>query len=332
MFTFREQTGDPLFYIDDRPVYTQWKKDESARIAPFRDTGNYLDSDEFREEFNLTKKEAEVLSEAIQHDSVPEDRLKTKFYQIRKDLNAKLFTTIDLRGTDKEINWRFPKDVKQWPTSAIIQGSSGTGKTFQVLKWIEESLKRKKKRKFIYLSPELNTDETLKRILNNRRWAKYFEGVDLSDEAFEEYQRQEMGATVDTWWTNVVKPILYNAPEGTLVCMDDSPDCMLHHYLLAFLTKWLRTGRHKKVGVISIQHRIRGGKWTSQSFSSVKWIWMGIRGGGRGNLVQWLYEMTGMGMRKCRNLVEDMAEHSRFMCMHQWAPGILFSSKHAVFI
>ena len=330
MFTFKE-AGDPIFFIDEKPVYTAWKKEEGDRIKPYRDTGEYLASDEFRERYNLTKKEQEHLREALSRDEVPEDKLKTKFYSIRKDLNARLYTEIDLRGTDHEISWRFPKDVKAWPTTAIVLGSSGTGKTFQVLKWVEEAMKRRKKRKFVYVSPELTTDATLKKLLNNRRFEKYFEGVDVSDEAFEQFQMENSGGTVDMWWSQI-KPLLYNAAPGTCVVLDDAPDSPIAHYLQVYLTKWLRTGRHKKQGVVSIQHKIRGSKWTSQSFSSVKWIWLGVRGGGKGNLISWLYEQLGIPMRRARDLVELFSETGRFMCCHQWSPALLFNEKYAIWV
>ena len=120
--------------------------------------------------------------------------------------------------------------------------------------------------------------------------------------------------------------------EGYCVILDDAPDSPVHRYLQKFLTKYLRTGRHKKVGVFSIQHLLRGAKWTSQSFSSVKWIWLGVRGGGRGNIINWLYENLGIPTRKARNLVEIFAETGRFTAIHQWAPGVLFGEKYAVWV
>ena len=334
MFTFKTQPKqDPLFFIGNKPVFTKWKKTEEDRIPPYRNTSDYLGSDEFRERYNLTKKEASALKTSLENDEVPEDKLKTKFYSVRKSLNSRLYTEIDLRGTDHEIEWRFPADVKAWPTTSIVIGSSGSGKTFLVLKWIEEALKRRKKfrRKFIYVSPELQVDTTLKKIINNRRYEKYFEGIDVSDEAFEEFQQTSAGATVDMWWDSI-KSKLIHAPAGTCIVLDDAPDSKVHHYLQGFLTKWLRTGRHKRVGVTSIQHRIRGAKWTSQSFSSVKHVFLGVRGGARGTLVSWIYEQLGIPMRRARELIEIFAETGRFMCVHQWAPAVLFNEKFAIWV
>ena len=94
MFTYKEH-GAPLFFIDDKPVYTTFDRDPKLRIPPHRG-GKYLQSDEFLEAFNLSKSDARVLREAIQKNVAPEGSLKTKFYEVRRALNRRLFTTIDL--------------------------------------------------------------------------------------------------------------------------------------------------------------------------------------------------------------------------------------------
>ena len=133
MFTFEKQKDNPLFYIDDQPVYTTFKKEESKRIPPFRDSSKYLDSDEFRERYTLSVRESKELKQSLRSDIVPEGALKTQFYRVRKDLNERLYTEIDLRGTDKEINWRFPQKTNEWPETMIIIGSSGVGKGYLTL-------------------------------------------------------------------------------------------------------------------------------------------------------------------------------------------------------
>jgi hypothetical protein len=257
MFTFQKQEKkNPIFYIDDKPVYTVFKKDPKLRIPPFRNTGKYLDSDEFRERYNLSRTEGKQLKRALQSDIVPENNLKSQFYRIRRDLNQRLFTEIDLRGTDHRITWRYPDDVKAWPETQIIIGSSNSGKSFRVVQQAIEALKRKKKRKFVYVSPELSVDLTLKKILNKKAWFKFFQGIDVSDKAFEESER----GSPDEWWASDILPVLLDQEEGTSIILDDAPDSKVHKHLQKFLIKYLRTGRHKKIGIVSIQHNVRGGK------------------------------------------------------------------------
>ena len=118
-------------------------------------------------------------------------------------------------------------------------------------------------------------------------------------------------------------------PYGSL---DDAPDSPIHKYLQKFLIKYLRTGRHKKIGVSSIQHNVRGGKWTSQSFSSVKFVSLFVRGSGKGKMVEFLYETLGVGRKKARILVDIFGESGRSMTIHQWSPTIIFGDKYAVWV
>ena len=328
MFTF-DKLKHPLFYIDDKPVFTQFKKEDKKRIPPFRDSKKYLDSEDFRERYDLSRKEGKLIKQAIQSDIVPESSaLKKRFYEIRRDLNTRLYSEIDLRETKSKINWRFPKDIKQWPGSSIVIGSSGVGKTHLVKSWIEESIKRKrKKRKFIYVSPEFSVDETLQKLRGSIRYQDYFKGIDVSDDALKEADKN-----VDTWWKEDIQAKLIAADPGTTVILDDAPDSPVYRELREFLTRYLRTGRHKKVGVISIQHNVRGGKWTSQSFSSVKNVVLFPRGGGKGKQVDFLNETVGLPRRKAREIIDIVSEDSRWLAIHMWSPTVIYSEKYAVFV
>ena len=332
MFTFQKQDYDPIFYVDDKPVYTLFTKDDKKRIPPFRNPGTYLDSNDFLESFNLSRSEGKILKQAIRKDTVPEGLLKSKFYSIRKELNARLFTTIDLRDTKHKISWKFPQNPKQWPTTMIVIGSSGVGKTHLMVQMITEALKRRRKRKFVYVSPELNIDTTLKKLVNNKRYRNFFRGIDIGDEEFKEWQTENMEGTPEMWWEKTIKPILTSLEPGTFVVLDDSPDSVLAKFIRPWLIKMLRTGRHKSIGLSSIQHNIRGGKWTSQSFSSVKWVHLFPRGGGKGLIVEFLNEQQGLQRKKGRDYVELFGEEGRWMTIHQWSPPVLFGPKYATFL
>jgi len=143
MFTFKANQKNPLFYIGTKGVYYQFKKDEDLRIPPFRDTSQYLDSDDFRETYLLSRKDSKLMKRAIQSDTVPEGHLSKKFYMI---LNSRLYNTIDLRGTPHEIHWEYPHNVNAWGTTTLTIGSSGVGKTHLVASWIERSQAQKEKK------------------------------------------------------------------------------------------------------------------------------------------------------------------------------------------
>jgi len=329
MFTFyTDRKQSPIFFINNKPVYTQFKKDESKRIHPFKDSSKYLDSDEFREEFNLSRNESKIIKQSLRSDIVPEKTiLKSKFYTIRKNLNQRLYNEIDLRGTDKTISWRFGDDVKLWAGTSVVIGSSNSGKTHLVAEWIKNALKRKKKRNFIYLSPEFNIDTTLKKLRNNKRWSRYFQGIDVSDDTFKEAEQSPA-----QFWTDTIKPRLLNAESGTVIVLDDNKDSEVYKQTRAFMIKYMRTGRHRGVGLISIQHNIRGGKDTAQAFSSVKNIVLFPRAGGKGKIVDFLHELTGLSLKKAHQICEIFAESGRFMNIHNWSPVVLFGPKYAIWV
>jgi len=330
MFTFERESKKqkPIFFVDDKPVFTQFKKQEERRIPPFKDGGKYLSSDEFREEYNLTRREAKVLKASIESNIVPEGGLKTRFYMIRKELNQRLYNEIDLRGTEHEITWRFPEDTKEWPGSTLVIGSSNSGKTYWVSANIEEALGRKKKRKFIYLSPEFSVDKTLQKLRNSKRWANHFKGIDVSDDALEESDK----GNPDDWWNQEILPKLKNAEEGTCIVMDDNKDSEVYIHSRNFMTRYLRTGRHKKIGVVSIQHQVRGGQDTSQAYSSVKTVVLFPRAGGKSKQVDFLHEVAGVSRKKAHKLVEIFGESGRWMAINNWSPICLYGPKFAIWV
>ena len=326
MFSFTKVNGHRNLFSILVSVYTHLKKDDKLRIKPFRKPEKYLDSDDFRERYDLSRTEATNLKKAIQSNIVPEGKLKTKFYSIRKDLNQRLYTTIDLRGTDKTILWKFPEKTTEWPKHQILIGSSGAGKTFIISQYIIEALKRKKKRHFIYISPELNQDRTLSHLTNNKRWTRYFQGIDVSEETIEESEV----APVE-FWEKKVLPVIKAAPPGACIILDDAPSAPIHKQLQAFLVKSLQTYRHKRVGVVSLQHKIRNGKWTSQSFSSVGYITLFPSAGGRGKQIDYLVDF-GLTRKQAREIIEIFGDSGRFMTIHAWSPNVCFGPKYAVFV
>ena len=171
-------------------------------------------------------------------------------------------------------------------------------------------------------------DVTLQKLRNNKRWQRYFQGVDVSDKAFKEASQE----SPEQWWDEVIFPILNSAEEGSVIVMDDSPDAVVYKQLQRFLIKYLRTGRHRKVAVVSLQHNVRGGKWTSQAFSSVKTVVLFPRGGGKGKIVDFLNETVGLTRRKATDLCELFAESGRWMAINSWSPVVLYGEKYALWV
>ena len=75
-----------------------------------------------------------------------------------------------------------------------------------------------------------------------------------------------------------------------------------------------------------------GGQDTAQAYSSVKNIVLFPRAGGKGKQVMFLHEMVGLSLRKAHELVELMAESSRWMAIHAFSPVVVYGSKYAVWV
>ena len=150
----------------------------------------------------------------------------------------------------------------------------------------------------------------------------------MSDKAFKESDK----GSAEAWWSDVIYPILDQAEPGTTIVLDDAPDSVIYKQLQKFLIKYLRTGRHRKVAIASIQHNVRGGKWTSQSYSSVKNIFLFPRGGGKGKIVEFLNETVGLTRRRAMQLVELFGESGRWMGIHSWSPVVLYGPQYAIWI
>ena len=178
------------------------------------------------------------------------------------------------------------------------------------------------------MSPEFAEDRTLQKLRNNKRWMKYFTGIDVSDRAFKD---SEKGSPAQ-WWDEVIFPKLEAAEEGTVIIMDDNKDSEVWRQSRTFMNKYMRTGRHKKVGLVSIQHEVRGSQDTAQAYSSVKTVILFPRAGGKGKQVDFLHEMTGVTLRRAHELVEIFAESGRWMSIHSWSPVVLYGPKYAVWV
>ena len=68
--------------------------------------------------------------------------------------------------------------------------------------------------------------------------------------------------------------MIETAGENALIVLDDFPDGAraLYPMLLQAYNNWIRVARHRNQGIFSLQHTYAGGKNTSQSLQSNKYI------------------------------------------------------------
>ena len=314
-----------------QPVYWHPKKEERYKMG-VEDVRPYLSSEKFRDYYKLSVIEAQAIARALQKGrDVPEGKrgLQNKFFKVKKDLEKRLYTEMDLGDTTQFLRVDFPEKRDEWSGLHVTIGSSGSGKTFHTSDLILHNLKgpRSQRRQFVYASTELNKDKTLQKLLTEK-YKPWFQGIDLSDDTFEESD----AGSPEEWFKRDMLPIFKSVPSGGHVVLDDPKDSIAAKQLLQWQNTAYRTLRHQNVGLTSIQHSMRGGRWSSQAYSSVKYVHTFPRGSGKGKLVDYLSKDIGMTLREAREYVQRFADHGRLMTIRMHSPACLVGPKGIVLL
>ena len=325
--------GDPTEHdpkMEGKSLYWLPKRDKKYRLE-IDDAESYLSSDEFRIHYKLSREHQNMLGDCLLRDECPEGTLVKRFYDIREDLENRLFREMTL-GDNQYLRVDLPDDRKQFSNHWVVIGASNSGKSYwcsrQALQCVKGPTSRR--RNIVWCSTELMEDDTIKKLLSGslKKWVK---GVDSSQEAFDNWKEQDEngGKSVQDWYEADIKPHL-TPKEYSHVYLDDSPDSPAFRQLMHFQNKAYRTLRHKKVGLTSLQHNLRGNQYTSQAFSSVLGVLTFPRGGGRGKLMKWLADDLGFGIRKARELVATFSDRGRWMFVRIHSPGALIGPRDVV--
>ena len=314
-----------------KPVFWYPKKDEQYKMG-VDDVANFLKSEKFRDYYKLSLLEARSIGEALQkgHD-VPDAKkgLQNKFFKVKRDLERRLYTEMDIGDSAQFLRVDFPEDKKEWSGLHITIGSSGSGKTYHTVDLIKENLRgpRQQRRQFVYASTELSKDKTLENLMRDK-YKPWVQGIDMSDTAFKESDAD----TPEQWFLRDMLPILSTVPSGGHIVLDDPKDCVAASYLMRWQNTAFRTVRHQNVGLTSIQHSMRGGRWSSQAYSSVKFVHTFPRGSGKGKLIDYLSKDIGMPLRDAREYVNRFSEQGRVMTIRMHSPAALIGPKGVVLL
>ena len=313
-----------------KPVYWYPKKEEQYKMG-VDDVANFLKSEKFRDYYKLSLLEATAIGEALQkgHDVPDGKRLHNKFFKVKRDLERRLYTEMDIGDSAQFLRVDFPEDIKEWSGLHITIGSSGSGKTYHTVDLIRANLRgpREQRRQFVYASTELSKDKTLQDLMKDK-YKPWLQGIDMSDAAFKESDAE----TPEQWFTNDMLPILSTVPKGGHIVLDDPKDCVAAAYLLRWQNTAFRTLRHHGVGLTSIQHSMRGGRWSSQAYSSVKFVHTFPRGSGKGKLIDYLSKDIGMPLRDAREYVNRFSEQGRVITIRMHSPAALIGPKGIVLL
>ena len=314
-----------------QPVYWNPKKEPKLKMG-IDDVSNYTGSTEFRDYYKLSVLEARAISDALKRGKDVPDGVKglqNKFFTVKKDLERKLFTEMDLGDSNQFLRVDFPTDKNEWSGLHICIGCSNSGKTHHTTRLIKANLDgpKRERRQFVYASTELTKDKTLKNLMSDR-YMGYVVGVDLSNDAFKESE----AGSVEEWFAKDIKPFLSNVPPGGHIVLDDPRDSEAARFLMRWQNTAYRTLRHRGVGLTSIQHSMRGGRWSSQAYSSVKFVHTFPRGSGKGKLVDYLSKDIGVPLRLAREYVNRFADQGRVMTIRMHSPVCLIGPKGLILL
>ena len=304
---------------DSNPVY--WHPILRTELRNSMESLDYFfKNGDFRDRYELSEEEASEIQHALSEDRVCSQYQK-KYFKCKNHITNSLFQEMDISDDSKRFTIDFPKGGDSYGWCCFVCGGSGSGKTHWVVDRIERNLKgpKKERRNFIYCSAELTLDKTLGKVRDNDKFRDWFHGVDISEEAIkdselspEEYYDQNIQMKVDT------------APPGTILCCDDYRDSVpeVAERMRRLIDRVQRVGRHRKLGLIFILHKLKSGLWSSQAYSSCKYVVVFPRS--QKNKIRDLLENDyGFTKKEARRTVNEFAQTGRACWIHAHAPNYI---------
>jgi hypothetical protein len=287
------------------------------------DLDYFFQNDGFRDRFELNTSESQGIKTALEQNCVCEE-YQRKYFKCKKYVYDSLNTEMDLSGTDQEFIFNFPPGGESYAWSTFVCGSSGSGKTH----WVVELLKRnldgpkKDKRNFYYISNELTIDKTLQP-LRVDKYREHFTGIDISEGAI-----KDSGLTAMDYFSDKVKLLIDNAPKGSVVICDDAQDSDpdLAELMRREIIKLQRVGRHSGVGLIFLLHKLSSGLWSSQAYSSCKFIVTFPRSM-KNRIRKLLEDELGIPKREAERHLFDFSQTDRALVMRMHAPCCFLNKK-----
>ena len=282
-----------------------------------------FNTEKFRDKFKLSHNQANDIIDHLKKNTIPEGGLQNKFFKAKRYVEESLYSSMDLTNSSQKLQVNFPEGSDTWPELEVILGGSGSGKSYHILSKCLRCLndKEKNRRNILWISNEWNIDKTLEP-LKHEKYAKYVQGIDVSEETFEASEHTDP----QSFYDQEVKPAIHNLQKGSVCVIDDSMDTPIRKQLLFKINKMLRCVRHKSIGLAYILHRIRSGLWSQQASSSCKYFTIFPKSG-KGKCVEFLKDQ-GFTSREARDTILDFSDSDcRAMICRLHAPQCLINEK-----
>ena len=229
--------------------------------------------------------------------------------------------TIVLRNLRK--HGSFDKDNTKYSGHELLVGGTGSGKTTNCLLRILRNLTgpKRQRRQFIIFSAQWEMDKTLKP-LKAERFEGYVTGVDCGEAAFKESTHE----TEEDFFRNEIKYKIDNASRGTVILFDDAREIVFPGGVRRLIDKLLRVGRHSGLTIMVILHALKSGHWSSQAYSSVKYLTMFPRSQ-KAKIVAFLNKDLALPLSEARDHVFAFSQTGRSMVARFHAPEMLIGPK-----
>ena len=283
----------------------------------------FFGNEDFRDRFELSHDQASEIKGALEQDSVCE-KYQQKHFKCKRFIHESLNVEMDLSGTDQTFDFRFPPGGDTYGWSTFCCGNSGAGKTRWCVDLILKNLNgpSKDKRHFIYVSNEFHIDKTLTP-LKKDKYRDYFQGVDISDHSLTESEK-----TPQEFFETEVKVRIDACPRGTIVICDDCPDAhpVVAEAMRNLIIKLQRVGRHSGVGLIFLLHKLSSGLWSSQAYSSARYIVVFPRSM-KNKIRDFLEKDIGITRKEAKRHLLDFSQTGRAMICRMHSPCAFMNEK-----
>ena len=178
-----------------------------------------------------------------------------------------------------------------------------------------------RRRKLIWISPELYLDTTLSELRDSIKYSDWFVGIDVSIQGGE-----ESGLDEDAFFRERVYEVVTKCRDCIIV-FDDLRDSYGSNRLRQLSDRCLRTSRHMNTTCIPIYHSIRSGIWTQQVLSSVKHLVV-FPMSAKGKVAFFFRDCLGMTIREARKLVQKLTQRGRAAVVRMHAPAAVWTDRY----
>ena len=307
------RTGKKLQEVFWHPVM-----DKSLRNT-VDDLQCFFGREEFRDQFELTQEQSEIIKSSLVTDDIPEKH-QHKHFKVKKFIGECLLNEMDLSDTNSSFEIHFPPK-NEYAASEIVCAGSGAGKTHYTVNRIINNLtgKPSERRRFYYFSAEWHEDLTLAK-LKGDRFKEYISGIDIGEDAVE----QSEYPTAAEFFAAEIKLRVDNAEKSSVIIFDDPMDAHggLTDLIRNLQNKLMRVGRHRGLGLMFLTHNLRGGSYTAQCSNSCKWFSLFPRSQSA-KIRDFLNRDLGLTLKEARRAVKIFKQTGRVMSVHMHSPNCI---------